>query len=116
MPMLSPRTVYAPGRKPPKAEIIQLLEAMRDGDVYGVAKATKAELLLVVPEVGLSPVGYVFDDPVEANNGIVLGHYNKISTCFVLDRPATFRINAFWVVAGTFKANSFASLTRIRSV
>jgi hypothetical protein len=59
---------------------------------------------------------FLDDTGIEANNGIVLGHYNKISLCFVLDRPATFTITASWVVAGTFKANSFMSLTRIRSV
>lgn len=58
---------------------------------------------------------FLQDTGIEANNGVLGGHFNKISTCFLLDRPAIFSVTASWVVAGTFKAQSFMSLTRIRS-
>lgn len=55
------------------------------------------------------------DNSIEANNGVGGGHYNHLSGCLLLDRPVTFRVSASWVVNGTFKANSFFALTRIRS-
>lgn len=72
MSFLTPSSVFAPGRKPPKAEIIQLLEAIMAGGVYSVVKATRAELLAVVPAAitDIAPLGYVLDDPTDAYNGI----------------------------------------------
>jgi hypothetical protein len=72
MSFLTPRSVFAAGRKPPKAEVIQLLEAIMEGNTYSVVKSTRALLLAVTPSVsaGLSPLGYVLDDPTEAYNGI----------------------------------------------
>lgn len=72
MSILTPSSVFATGRKPPKAEVIQLLEAIMGGNVYSVVKGTRADLLAVTPAVsaGLAPLGYVLDDPTEAYNGI----------------------------------------------
>jgi hypothetical protein len=68
------------------------------------------------PATGTTRTWRTFEDnSIEANNGIGGGHYNHLSGCLLLDRPVEFRIDAFWTVAGTFKANSFFSLTRIRS-
>lgn len=68
------------------------------------------------PANGAVSTWRVFDDTgIEANNGVLGGHYNKLSLCLLLDRPTIFTLTSIWTSAGTFKANSFISLTRIRS-
>lgn len=53
----------------------------------------------------------------EANAGVVAGSYLVCSGCVMLPSPGTFiPILGGVVVNGTFKANSFFSMTRIRSV
>jgi len=111
MALLSPRTVFAPGIKPRKAEIIQLLDALRDSGADIVAKGTKADLLLVTPDVegDLSPVGYVFDDPVEANNGI----YAWTGSTWSRERGFPDTLAALTSVGGTANAITASARTGV---
>ncbi|MBO9589523.1 hypothetical protein [Devosia sp.] len=69
MAVLTPASVYAPGRKPPKAEIIQLLEQiMGSSNAPAVVKQTKAALDAVTP-ASENYGGRVLNDPDPTKNG-----------------------------------------------
>ncbi|KQX35344.1 hypothetical protein ASD04_14995 [Devosia sp. Root436] len=108
MSLLSPRTVFVPGLKPKKSEIIQLLEGIRDGSIFVVARDTKANLLTVTPEAedGVAPVGYVLSDPVGSNNGV----YSWTGSTWVRERGFPDTLSALTNVGGT--ANAVTAETR----
>lgn len=108
MALLSPRTVFAPGIKPPKAQIIQLLEGIREGGLYVVARSTKASLLTVTPAVedGIAPVGYVLDDATAANNGV----YVWTGSTWVRERGFPDTLTVLTDVGGT--ANAVTASTK----
>lgn len=82
MVVLSPRTVYAPGREPPKAEIIQLLEQiMGTSSAPAIVKLTKAALDLVTP-ASENYGGVVLNDPDPAKNG----YYYRSAGTWVIGR------------------------------
>lgn len=84
MTVLSPKTVYAPGREPLKAEVIQLLEQMQDNVGASVSRSTLSDLQAVTPAAGTFPRGEVKDDPDPTNNGWY--SWDSDNTQWVFDR------------------------------
>lgn len=69
MPVLTPRNVFAPGREPPKLEVIQLFEQFfGSSSAPAVVRQTAAALQLVTPEEETYG-GLVLNDPDPAENG-----------------------------------------------
>lgn len=90
MAVLTPGGVYAPGRMPPKSEIIQLLEQiMGSASAPAVVKETKAQLDLVTPATETYG-GLVLNDPDATKNG----YYYRSSNTWVKGRgfPDTFAV------------------------
>lgn len=88
MAVLSPKSVYAPGRKPPKAEIIQLLDQIIGASGGpSVVRQTAAALDLVTPAAETYG-GVVLNDPDPTKNG----YYYRSSAVWVKGRgfPDTF--------------------------
>ena len=82
MAVLSPSTIFAPGRKPPKSEIIQFLDMIQGtGSNPAVVKQTKAALDLVTP-ASENYGGLVLNDPTASNNG----YYYRSSSTWVKGR------------------------------
>lgn len=82
MPVLTPRSVYAPGREPPKLEVIQLLEQiMGSASAPAVVKQTKAALDAVTP-TNENYGGLVLSDPDPAKNG----YYSRAAGAWVKGR------------------------------
>lgn len=100
MSILSPASVFAPGRNPPKAEIIQLLDQMRETSANpAVVRQTKAALDLVTP-VSESYGGMVLNDPDPAKNG----YYSRASAAWVKGRGFPDTLAVLGSVGGTGNA------------
>lgn len=90
MAVLSPSTIFAPGRKPPKSEIIQFLDMIQGtGSNPAVVKQTKAALDLVTP-ASENYGGLVLNDSDATKNG----YYYRSSSTWVKGRgfPDTFAV------------------------
>lgn len=104
MPVLSPRNVYAPGREPPKSEIIQLLEEMIFGaSVPAVIKLTRAALFAITPP-SENYGGQVLNDPNPAYNG----YYARSGAAWIKGRNFADTLSRMTVTGGT--ANAVAAL------
>ena len=100
MAVLSARTVYAPGREPPKAEIIQLLEQLFNvASGPSVVRQTKAALDLVTPAAETYG-GVVLADPTAANNG----YYYRSAGAWVKGRGLPDTLAELTVTGGTANA------------
>jgi len=90
MAVLSASTIFAPGREPPKSEIIQFLDMIQGTGLNpAVVKQTKAALDLVTP-ASETYGGLVLNDPDPTKNG----YYYRAGAAWVKGRgfPDTFAV------------------------
>jgi hypothetical protein len=99
MVVLTPSTVYAPGRNPPKSEIIQLLEMIGSGGAGLVVRFNKSALLATVP-ANESAGGWVLADSTPANNG----YYYRSAGVWVKGRSFSDTFARLTVTGGTGNA------------
>lgn len=100
MEILSPRSVYAPGREPPKSEIIQLLDRIIQNTGVSVSRPLRSDLYAVTPAAGTFPRGEVLDDPNLAYNGI----YAWSGSAWSFERTFPSSIARMTVIGGTANA------------